>query len=257
MRMLTFAAVLALTLGAAKTSRAADDTWATVKGQVVFAGKQVPVPEKAKVGNDAAFCLKNGDIFDEKWVVNPKNNGVRNVFVWLKPDSDDKSARLPVHPDLKAPPKEPVVIDQPCCTFIPHVVALRVGQGLLVKNSAKIVHNFDYQGFRNPGDNSTIQPGQQKLIENLKAENLPLTAKCGIHGWMSARVGVFDHPYFAVTDGNGIFEIKQAPAGKLRLMVYHEQVGFRGGEEGRKGEVITLDAKGTDLGKVDLKEEYK
>ena len=39
--------------------------------------------------------------------------------------------------------------------------------------------------------------------------------KCDVHGWMNAYVGVLDHPYFAVTDKDGKFELKDAAAGHL------------------------------------------
>jgi hypothetical protein len=62
---------------------------------------------------------------------------------------------------------------------------------------------------------------------------------------MKAWVGIFDHPYFAVTDKNGKFEIKDAPAGKYRLFVWHEEVGYLGGVKGRNGQVITIKKDGT------------
>ena len=34
--------------------------------------------------------------------------------------------------------------------------------------------------------------------------------KCDVHGWMNAYVGVLDHPYFAVTEEDGKFELKDA-----------------------------------------------
>jgi hypothetical protein len=57
---------------------------------------------------------------------------------------------------------------------------------------------------------------------------------------MSARVAVFKHPYFAVTKADGSFEIKNAPVGTFRLFVWHEAIGYRGGEKGAEGEKITI-----------------
>ena len=59
---------------------------------------------------------------------------------------------------------------------------------------------------------------------------------------------------FAVTDADGKFEIKLAPAGNCRLVVWQESIGYRGGAEGRKGTVITVKG-GTsiDVGKLELK----
>ncbi len=44
---------------------------------------------------------------------------------------------------------------------------------------------------------------------------------------------VLDHPYFAVTDENGLFEIKNVPAGTLKLVSWQESVGWLDG--GRSG----------------------
>jgi hypothetical protein len=74
---------------------------------------------------------------------------------------------------------------------------------------------------------------------------------------MSARLAVYDHPYFAITDADGKFEIKNAPAGNYRLKVYHESVGWRGGAAGANGEKITIKPGANDLGALKLKEKYE
>ena len=63
---------------------------------------------------------------------------------------------------------------------------------------------------------------------------------------MTGYVRVFDHPYFAVTDENGNFEIKNAPAGKFRIVYWHEN-GIRGGAKGRAGDVIEIKGPTTEL----------
>ena len=37
--------------------------------------------------------------------------------------------------------------------------------------------------------------------------------KCDVHRWMTAFVGVLDHPFFAVTGADGSFELKGLPPG--------------------------------------------
>jgi len=84
-----------------------------------------------------------------------------------------------------------------------------------------------------------LPPGKSFTIENLKADRLPvIMVNCNIHPWMSAKVAVFDHPYFAVTDDKGGFEIKNAPAGDYKLVTWHEAVGW--GEGGRQGKSVTI-----------------
>ena len=49
--------------------------------------------------------------------------------------------------------------------------------------------------------------------------------KCDVHGWMNAYVGVLDHPYFAVSDGSGTFEISTLPPGDYVIEAWHEELG--------------------------------
>jgi len=232
-----------------------DKSWGTIKGQIVWDGGAIPEPKVLLVNKDQQHCLGKGPILSEDWVINKDNKGVRWTFAWLAPEPGGAAA-LPIHPTLKDIPNKEVEMDQPRCAFVPHSLAMREGQVLVAKNSAPIAHNVHWVGnpLKNPGDNNIIPPGGTFKIEGLKADKYPLIFECNIHPWMKARVGVFDHPYFAVTDENGNFEIKLAPAGTYRLKVYHDAVGWRGGAEGRNGEKITI--KGgevTDVGKLGLK----
>ena len=74
----------------------------------------------------------------------------------------------------------------------------------------------------------------------LVKEAPPIQYKCTIHGWMTGYVRIFDHPYYAVTDADGKFEIKDAPAGNYRIVYWHENVGFLNGKDGRFGAPIAI-----------------
>jgi hypothetical protein len=213
--------------------------WGTIKGKVTWAG-DAPKPEEVNVDTDKDHCLSKGPIVKETFVVNPKNKGVANVFVWLAPA--DKDAKLPVHPSLKAVPDKVVVIDQPCCKFEPHAVAMREGQTIEAKNTSPKPHNFKWSGhpLKNVGGNQIIPPGGKLLISDLKADRLPISLNCDVHKWMNGYVRVFDHPYFAVTDKDGNFTIKDAPAGNWRLISWQEGVGWVDG--GKEGTPITIAA---------------
>lgn len=229
--------------------------WGNVKGQLVFAGDNVPARNPINMGmnQDKEHCLGKGPLLDEEWVVNKDNKGVRWALVWL---TTETGKSLSIHPDLKEIKVKEVVMDQPCCAFIPHALGLRAGQDLVVKNSSPVHHNVNWGGnpLVNLGGNILIRAGDSHTIKDLAPDKLPVRVSCQLHPWMNAKVGVFDHPYFAVTDENGNFEIKQAPAGDWRLVVWHEGVGWRGGAAGRKGEKITVKNNDTtDLGKLELR----
>jgi hypothetical protein len=260
------AAGLALAAPAGRAAAADDQKWGTIKGQIVLAG-DVPAPKQVDVNKDQEHCLSKGPIFSEEWVVNTKNKGVEWVYVWLQPVPDEANPtakkEMPINPALKAVPDKPVVLDQPCCKFEPHALALREGQTLIAKNSAPIAHNVNWTGgIANPGNNVIVPPSGQVEIKDLKAARFPVAVSCNIHPWMKGWVRIFDHPYFAVTDADGNFEIKNAPAGAYNLVVWHEGAGYRDRKpvevNGKKVQIYgtKIDIKPdavTDLGPLDIK----
>jgi hypothetical protein len=203
------------------------DAWGTIKGQLVYGGPNVPEQKELKANKDEQHCLAKGPILDHEWIVNKQNKGVKNVFVWLAADPNE-----------------------------PYASVMREGQALIVKNTAPVAHNANHIGspLKNPAGNPIVPAGGQVTIP-LKADRFPVRLSCNIHPWMKGFVGVYDHPYYALTDANGNFEIKHAPAGAFRMFIWHEAVGWRLGTEGAKGEPVTIRAKETtDLGKLPIQE---
>lgn len=226
-----------------------DGEWGTVQGSVVFKGP-IPAAKNVAVNKDEGHCLQKGPIPDESWVINPKNQGIRWTVVWLEPEKG--ASPLKIHPSLAKPKEDKVFIDQPCCKFEPRVLAMQEGQILVVKNSAPVAHNVNYTSIRNPSNNVLVPAGGEHQIPPLKADRLPMSIKCDIHGWMRGYVRIYNHPYFAITDADGKFEIKNAPAGKYRLVSWQETAGW--GQGGREGVEVTIKGGGTIDMKLELKE---
>lgn len=219
--------------------------WGTIKGQVIFAGDKVPAAEELKVDKNQDHCLAKGPILARTWTVNPQSKGVRYVVVFLKPEAGQS---LPVNPEAN-PKKDSVVIDQPMCHFEPHILAMTKDQKFLAKNPSPVAHNIVITGFKN-SHNIQMAPGTDRTFD-LQPENNPISLSCGAHPWMKGTLWVFAHPYFAVTDENGNFEIKNAPAGAQNLVVWHEGKGYVIGRNGKKVDVPAGST--VDVGKVELK----
>jgi len=121
-------------------------------------------------------------------------------------------------------PKDHVVVDQRKMTFIPLVVVVQQGTTVEFLNSDPVGHNVYWPSIS----------GNKKLSHNLgtwpKGEKKPFqfndlgTASllCNVHPEMSGYVVVVPTPYFAVTDKEGNFEIKNIPAGKFTLKTWSE-----------------------------------
>jgi hypothetical protein len=245
-----------------------DPSWGAIKGQLVLDGD---IPERTEVdleaqkiaGKDLEWFKSMGPILNEDWVVNKENKGVRWVIVWLLPEKaiDRKlkpAPKLAVHPKLKVIPadKKFVTIDQLPEGYSKHAVAIREGMGLKMVNSGPVQHAFHLIGFKNEERNIAMPPKTEIEVKDLKAErnSLTNTVNCPPHPWERMWLKIFNHPYYAVTDKDGKFEIKNAPAGKCRLVVWQESIGFKGGRKGRYGEVIDIKgAAQVDLGKIKLK----
>jgi hypothetical protein len=246
-----FAVVSLVGMLAATPVARADEGWGSVKGRIVLDAPKAPARVQVNVDKDQAHCLGKGPLFSEELVVNPDNLGVRWTFVWLA--TEPGAPPLKIHPNLQQVKNKNVEIDQPCCQFVPHALGMRSGQDLIAKNSSPIAHNVHWTGhpLKNPGGNQIIPAGQSLTINGLNPDRFPVKVNCDIHGWMVAYVRVFDHPYFAVTDENGKFDIKQAPAGNYRLVIWQDN-GW--GPGGKDGEPITIKAgEATDKGDVKFK----
>jgi hypothetical protein len=233
--------------------------WGTIKGRIIWGGDQVPERAKIKPAQDAAHCLATnptanqaeGTILSDVLVVNPKNKGLENAFVFFLPEAGKK---IPVHPNAPKPGRI-VEIDQPCCTFMPRAVAIQEGDIMVCRNSSPVAHNFSWSGnadVGNKGDNKVIAAGGKLELKGLKAQRLPIMFSCGLHPWMGGRLYVLPHPYFAITDKDGNFEIPNAPTGVFRLVYYHEAIGYLGGGEGRNGYENTIRSGVNDVGTLKM-----
>lgn len=234
-----------------------DGKWTTIKGKIVL-DDGTPVPKMAPIApdKDKAECLANGPFSQEDMIVDAKTRAIKNVFVWIEPKANARGAAFPkelIHPKLAKPSTPTVEIDQPCCQFIPHVLAAREGQDFLIKNSAPVPHNAKYDTENNGSANPLIPSKGDFTIKDLKAEKLPINLTCSIHPYMKAWIRVYDHPYYAVTDEKGNFEIKLAPQGEFKMYVWQESGGWNGGRKGAQGEVITINGETMDLKEIKYK----
>lgn len=121
-------------------------------------------------------------------------------------------------------PKEHAVIDQRKMTFSPHVTVVQQGTTVDFLNSDPVGHNVYWPSIS----------GNKKLSHNMgtwpKGEKKPFqfndlgvaSLLCNVHPEMSGYAIVVPTPYFAVTDKDGNFEIKNVPAGKYTLKTWSE-----------------------------------
>ena len=125
----------------------------------------------------------------------------------------------------KAVEKETVhELDNIKCRFSPHVQAATVGQFVVIKNSDPILHTA-HAFFTNeqPQFNVGLYAGRVTRKPLIAAGIVKI--HCEVHPWMTAYIVVTDHPYHAISDIYGEYELTNIPPGAYQLKVWHESLG--------------------------------
>ncbi|MFZ0275495.1 MAG: carboxypeptidase regulatory-like domain-containing protein [Candidatus Sulfotelmatobacter sp.] len=114
------------------------------------------------------------------------------------------------------------VFDQKNCMYVPHVLAMDVGETFKVVTSDQTAHNIHPlpNPMINVGWNQSQPPGAPPVEKSWKnAEFIPV--QCNIHPWMHGYFAVVKGPY-ATTDANGSFTINNVPPGTYTVTAWHE-----------------------------------
>ena len=191
-------------------------------GRVTIEG---PVPQNAgvKMSGDPVCQRAHKDGATLQTFVS-ENGGLGNVFVYVKSGLEGYYFDTP---------SEAVTLDQKGCQYEPHVLGVQVGQNLEFVNSDATGHNVHVLPDVNTEFNFSQFIQTQRDSRFFTKPEVMVRVKCDMHNWMSAFVGVVEHPYFAVSRPAGDFELKNLPAGSYTVEAWHEQLG-------RQTQTVTL-----------------
>lgn len=193
-------------------------TAGAVTAAVKFEG-DLPTPDMITITGDPKCVAENGGPQrpDEKIVVGA-NQALQNVFVYVKDGLGSYSFPIP---------PEPVLLDQDQCRYTPRVLGVRVGQALQVRNSDPLLHNVRSNAVVNQAFNKSTPLEGVSFTHTFATTEVMVPFKCDVHGWMSAYVGVLNHPYFGTTTGEGKVVLANLPPGTYTLEAWHEALGTR------------------------------
>lgn len=109
--------------------------------------------------------------------------------------------------------------------FTPRVQVATKRSQLTIRNLDEVLHNVHgFQHLRNLF-NFALPTTESVVRERLSRTGL-ISLRCDIsHPWMTAFIFVSPHPYAAVSDAAGHFEIKGLPPGSYTLDLWHERLG--------------------------------
>ena len=112
------------------------------------------------------------------------------------------------------------VMDQRDETFVPHVLAVTAGTVVDFTNNDRTYHNVFSFTKGNRFDLGRYGRGRSKSVRFDRPGIVRVF--CDIHSHMSAFVLVFGHRFFAVTDGEGRYQIENVPPGTYTLVAWNE-----------------------------------
>lgn len=189
-----------------------------------------PIPANRKLTNLPLPCAQvhGSEVFTNEVLV--KEGHLQNVLVRV----------VKGHEQLPRPPAPatPVELNQLGCMYVPRLIAAQVNQEVVFVNSDSVFHNVKSFTHANPEFNLAMPTKGQRISKRFERPEIFLQTKCSVHPWMGAYIAVVDHPYFAITDAAGNFEIRNLPAGTYTLELWHEVFGTQ-------TRTVTIGAKGS------------
>lgn len=186
-------------------------------GSALLAGmvtlKGTPKPEIPIELGPSCAAIQPGRLTTRHYVVGPKGE-LANVVVYIQSGLQRKFG--PVQPGP--------LIDQVGCMFEPYISGVVAGQTFEIRNSDPLLHNLHFTPKAAGNREFNIGQPTKGLVTTLSIANPERHAriKCDVHPWMFTYINVFDHPYFAITDTNGFFQLPaQIPAGTYVIGASH------------------------------------
>jgi len=183
----------------------------TITGTVKWSGPLPHVPS-LPINKDEAICdpssHKTRDL--ERLIVGA-DGGVENTVVFLKDISEGKAMDIPE-------PRR--FLDQKQCRYEPHILLVPVNGPIQIKSSDATLHTVHMDGAATY--NLPFPFTNQTVSRTMSSEGLANVRCNGGHAWMNAEVLVVRHPYYAVTDAEGKFELTDVPPGQYEIVAWHE-----------------------------------
>jgi plastocyanin len=140
------------------------------------------------------------------------------------------------------PPTQGAEIDQKNLIFIPHVLPVVVGTTVQFLNSDNVLHNvFSPDEVAAKVNLGTWPPGEIRTHVFDKVGSAALL--CNVHTEMESYVVVCQNPFFAVTDENGNYTIKDVPPGSYALKIWNKKL---------KGDPLNITVKEGETVKADF-----
>lgn len=218
----------------------------TVTGTVRFAG-DIPDPIRFELRRyyDRVYCgaLSDGSGYRLLREVSvSEQHGLKDVVVVIEGVTKGKPFDF-----------QETRLEANMCQFVPFVSVVRNERPLSVVNLDSVAHDLQFYErerehifimFHRPA----LTKGGTSDIVKLTGNRRSVTMQCGMHPFMQGHGLAVENPYYAVTGTDGIFAIKDLPAGTYRIKAWHPVLGEKEqqitvAENGSASVGFTFDAK--------------
>jgi hypothetical protein len=200
--------------GVGTTTGSKNKGTAQIVGRVWISGT---LPPEASLAITDPFCgrLQTNPVTSRHYVVT-SDGRLADVFVYVKRGLEGR--QFPVSTNTP-------VLDNIKCFFEPYVLGVQASQKFAIKNSDPTLHNMHAMARSNREFNIALANGVTTTRSFATPEVL-VRIKCDLHPWMFAYLGVVAHPFFAVTDKDGVFVLpSNLPPGTYTVAAFHPKAG--------------------------------
>ena len=191
------------------------DEGGRISGVVRVEGKLPPPRFISMDADPACVSLNRRDPRADDIVV--RNRRLADALVYVEGAALDSQSFTP--------PQTPAVLARRRCRTVPHVLGLQAGQTLRVLNDDPTIHNYSFHPAKNPRRNKAIARRGESFDVRFDEPEPPFPIRCNQHPWERGSIAVMPHPFFAVTDRRGAFNIEGLPPGEYTVHLWHEKLG--------------------------------
>jgi carboxypeptidase family protein len=185
-----------------------------VKGAVRLRGP-APSPQEMDLRSWPLCAQKYPEGMRSDHVVVDKDGGVRWALVYVVEGLDPQAFEVP---------KEPAALRLIDCRFAPHVTGVRALQELRIINADDQQHRVvQVRSDATSNHEWSLAPKASTGIRFSQASFYVVSFVCDLHPWERAWVGVSEHPFFAVTNEKGDYELPSLPPGRYTVAAWHER----------------------------------
>jgi len=199
---------------------AGQESSSTLRGKVTLKGEPLSRQEfSTRDVSESAMPDKPAKLVYDPIEVDQEKH-VKWVLVYVKKGLEGRTFDIP---------KEPKLLELAKLCFKPRVLGIMVGQEILLRNQDNFMLNMHMYAKENKPSNEGFPVKEYVSKRTFTHPEVGIKVKSGectdlkaFYEVSNAWITVLPHPYYAVTDQGGNFEIKGLPPGKYTLEAWQE-----------------------------------